>query len=111
MYLLNYASTLEQLRRFCQVCHDALRPGGRFVGVNDNVRNPPVGTVSWRKYGLENSCPPQPESIPTRRASGPDVEGVDADACRLRSFEVHLDLERFLHSRDPVRSRPEDRDP
>ena len=61
MYLLNYASTLEQLRRFCQVCHDALRPGGRFVGVNDNVRNPPVGTVSWRKYGLEKSCPTQPK--------------------------------------------------
>ena len=56
MYLLNYARTGEQLRRFCQVCHDALRPGGRFVGFNDNVRNPSSGTVSWKKYGLEKSC-------------------------------------------------------
>ena len=61
IYLLNYASTLEQLRRFCQVCHDALRPGGRFVGVNDNVRISPVWRVSLRKYGLEKSCPPQPK--------------------------------------------------
>ena len=61
MYLLNYARTGEQLRRVCQVCHDALRPGGRFVGFNDNVRNPPGGTVSWKKYGLEKSCAPLPK--------------------------------------------------
>lgn len=61
MYLLNYAGTRDQLRRFCQVCHDALRPGGRFVGVNDNVRNPPARSVSLRKYGLVKSCPPQPK--------------------------------------------------
>lgn len=60
-YLLNYARTPEQLLRFCQVCHDALRPGGRFAGVNDNVRNPPVGTLSWKKYGLQKSCPPRPK--------------------------------------------------
>ena len=61
MYLLNYAKTGEQLRRFCQVCHDALRPGGRFVGFNDNILDPPPGTGSWKKYGLEKSCVPQPK--------------------------------------------------
>lgn len=60
-YLLNYAGTRARLLRFCQVCHDALRPGGRFVGVNDNVRNPPVESVLLRKYGLEKSCPPRPK--------------------------------------------------
>ena len=60
-YLLNYARTRERLLRFCQVFHDALRPGGRFVGVNDNVRNPPVGTISCKKYGLQKSCPPRPK--------------------------------------------------
>ena len=60
-YLLNYARTRERLLRFCQVCHDALRPGGRFAGVNDNVRNPPVESVSLQKYGLEKSCPPRPK--------------------------------------------------
>ena len=43
MYLLNHARSSEQLRRFCQVCHNALRAGGQFVGVNVNVRNPPKG--------------------------------------------------------------------
>ena len=55
-YLLNYARTADQFRRFCQACHEALRPGGRFIGVNDNVRNVPTGTVSLKKYGLERSC-------------------------------------------------------
>ena len=59
-YLLNYARTGEQLRRFCQVCHDALRPGGRFAGVNDNVRNLRSAGASLKKYGLERSCPDSP---------------------------------------------------
>lgn len=61
MYLLNYARTAEELDRFCRVCHDALRPGGRFVGFNDNIRNPPRGTVSWERYGLEKTCRSEPE--------------------------------------------------
>ena len=60
VYLLNYAKTAEQLLRFCQVCHDCLRPGGRLVGFNDNIQNPPKGTVSWKEYGLEKACRPDP---------------------------------------------------
>ena len=54
-YLLNYARTPEQLLRFCRVCHDALRPGGRFVGLNNNVRNVGTPTGSLRKYGLDRT--------------------------------------------------------
>lgn len=60
VYLLNYARTAEQLLRLCRVCHDCLRPGGRFVGFNDNIRNPPKGTVFWQEYGLEKTCRPDP---------------------------------------------------
>ncbi len=56
MFLLNYAKTAEQLRRFCHVCHDALRPGGRFVGVNDNILNPPKRDGMWTQYGFERAC-------------------------------------------------------
>ena len=61
MFLLNYAKTAEQLRRFCQVCHDALRPGGRFVGVNDNILNPPKRDGLWTQYGFERACPRCPK--------------------------------------------------
>lgn len=60
MYLFNYAGSAEQLGRFCRACHDALRPGGRLAGVNDNVSNVPTGAASLRKYGLARSCPNPP---------------------------------------------------
>lgn len=37
-YLLNYARTEAQLRRMCQVVHDNLKPGRRFVTLNHNVK-------------------------------------------------------------------------
>lgn len=56
VYLLNYARTREALDRFCQTCFRALRPGGRLVGFNDNVRHPPRPRVSLAKYGLDRTC-------------------------------------------------------
>ena len=61
MYLLNYAKTKEELLRFCQVSYNALRSEGRFLGVNDNVQNPPNGTVSFAKYGFEKECVSPPK--------------------------------------------------
>ena len=57
MYLLHYAGTAEKLVRFLRVCQRALRPGGRLVGFNDNVLNPPRGTVSLQHYGIEKTGP------------------------------------------------------
>ena len=56
VYLLNYARTRDELDRFCRACFRALRPGGRLVGFNDNVRNPPRPAVSLAKYGLGRTC-------------------------------------------------------
>lgn len=36
-FLLNYACTREELRRFCDVMFANLRPGGRMIGVNDRT--------------------------------------------------------------------------
>ncbi len=52
MYLLNYARNADELLRFVQAAHSALKPGGRFVGFNDNVLNAPGGTVSYARYGF-----------------------------------------------------------
>ena len=41
MYLLNYAKTKEELLKFVEVAYNMLRPGGRFVGFNDNVQRVP----------------------------------------------------------------------
>ena len=61
IYLLNYARTSEQVKRFSHACFRALRPGGVLVGFNDNVRNPPgPDDRSLAKYGLERTCARHP---------------------------------------------------
>ncbi len=60
MYLLNYAGTKEELLRFVEVACNMLRPGGRFVGFNDNVQCVPRGTHSLAQYGLEKVCADDP---------------------------------------------------
>ena len=62
MYLLHYAGSEAKLLRFLRVCHTALRPGGRLVGFNDNVLNPPQGTASWSKYGIVKTAPRAPRA-------------------------------------------------
>lgn len=52
MYLLNYARDANELLLFVRSAHGALKPGGRFVGFNDNVLNAPGGTVSYARYGF-----------------------------------------------------------
>lgn len=56
IYLLNYARTRLELERFFRVCYRALRPAGRLVGFNDNVRRPPRPGTSLAKYGFERTC-------------------------------------------------------
>lgn len=56
IYLFNYARTADELASFCRACFRALRPGGRLVGFNDNVREPPQPGQSLSKYGLERTC-------------------------------------------------------
>ena len=53
MYLLNYARDANELLRFVRAAYDVLKPGGRFVGFNDNVLNVPGDTVSYARYGFE----------------------------------------------------------
>lgn len=71
MYLLNYARDADELLRFVRAAHGALKPGGRFVGFNDNVLNAPGGTVSYARYGFEKAYTGAPseekpsESTPT----------------------------------------------
>ena len=60
IYLFNYARTREDLDVLFRACYLALRPGGRLVGFNDNVRRPPRPGESLAKYGLGRTCPHPP---------------------------------------------------
>lgn len=80
VYSLGYAQSGDQLKQFCKSCYDALRDGGRFVGLNDNIKNPPPTGTSWRKYGLERHCPTMPTEGDTVRYTIFNANG--------REFEV-----------------------
>ena len=81
VYLLNYARTREELDRFCQACFRALRPGGRLVGFNDNVRNPPRPGVSLAKYGFDRTCahPPREGEAIRYRMTNHDDQAFEFD--------------------------------
>lgn len=62
IYLLNFAQDRNQLLNFCTVAYNALKPGGSFVGFNDNVDENPNLARSFAKYGFEKTTPnPQRE--------------------------------------------------
>lgn len=54
-YLLNHASTKEQLKQMCQNIWANLKPGGRFVSINNNLEQPPESYRKLTKYGYTKS--------------------------------------------------------
>jgi len=54
-YLLNYADTEEALAAMCLTISTALKPGGRFVTVNNNPSQSPTRFEATRKYGFTKS--------------------------------------------------------
>ncbi|MBD2450334.1 class I SAM-dependent methyltransferase [Nostoc sp. FACHB-152] len=54
-YLLNYAQTKEQLLKMCQNIFVNLKPGGRFVTINNNESQSPSSYLATEKYGFIKS--------------------------------------------------------
>ena len=81
VFLLNYARNQDELESFCRACCRALRPGGRLIGFNDNVRNPPRPGTSLARYGFERTSvwPPR-EGAPIRyRITNADGQVFEID--------------------------------
>jgi ubiquinone/menaquinone biosynthesis C-methylase UbiE len=55
-YLLNYADTREKLLAMCQAISRSLRPGGRFVTVNNNPSQSPQRFTATKRYGFIKSA-------------------------------------------------------
>ncbi len=101
LYLLSYASSRDMLDRFCQVCYAALRPGGRFVGIGDNVHNPPRGRMSLAKYGLKRTCasPPSEGDSVHYTITNPDGQQFEFDNFFLKP-ETYAEAFRATGFRD-----------
>ena len=66
-YLLNYAQTYSQLLEMCLAITRHLKPGCRFVTVNNNPRQSTDYFASTRKYGF------------IKKAHGPLIDGTPVD--------------------------------
>ncbi len=55
-FLLNYARTEEELQKMCRTVGRALKPGGRFVTVNNNPFQRSGRFEATRKYGFIKSA-------------------------------------------------------
>ena len=86
LYLLNYADSRKLLRQFVQTAYDNLRPGGRFLGFNDNVAQDPTTYGNHRKYGFIKECP-------TSRTEGDAIRytffNPDGTAFQFNNFYLH----------------------
>ncbi|KGF73554.1 methyltransferase type 11 [Neosynechococcus sphagnicola sy1] len=51
-YLLNHAPTREQLLGMCQTIFANLKPGGRFVSINNHLEQPPETYGICEQYGF-----------------------------------------------------------
>jgi ubiquinone/menaquinone biosynthesis C-methylase UbiE len=58
-YLLNYASSKEELLEMCRAVARNLKPGGRFVTVNSNSELAPQFNETSHKYGMTRITPPE----------------------------------------------------
>ena len=57
-YLLNYACSPEKLRQFASTIFASLKPGGRFIGINDNPGQHPDRYPLCEPYGFTKSSRP-----------------------------------------------------
>ena len=57
VYLLNYAKSRQELFQFCEAVYRHLKPGARFVGINDNPFNSPERYHMYKPYGLIKESP------------------------------------------------------
>src|SRR5262249_26788618 len=90
-YLLNYAETYSELLEMCSAITRHLKPGCRFVSVNNNPLQQKDYFTSTRKYGF------------IKTADGPLNEGTPVD------YVFFLSDESFAITNYPLSTKPQER--
>nr|VFK17525.1 MAG: Ubiquinone/menaquinone biosynthesis C-methylase UbiE [Candidatus Kentron sp. LPFa]VFK32418.1 MAG: Ubiquinone/menaquinone biosynthesis C-methylase UbiE [Candidatus Kentron sp. LPFa] len=81
-YFLNHAKTREELLKMCQSIYINLKPGGRFVTINNNSEQSPDSYSKTKKYGYTKSISGSlyegaPITVTLTAAEGQEVSVVD----------------------------------
>nr|VFJ49379.1 MAG: Ubiquinone/menaquinone biosynthesis C-methylase UbiE [Candidatus Kentron sp. DK] len=82
VFLLHYARDREELLTMCRNIHRNLKPGGRFVTLNNNAEQPPETYPLLTKYGF------------TKSISGPRKDGAPITIILKPGSpeEIHFDV-------------------
>nr|VFK36123.1 MAG: Ubiquinone/menaquinone biosynthesis C-methylase UbiE [Candidatus Kentron sp. MB]VFK77665.1 MAG: Ubiquinone/menaquinone biosynthesis C-methylase UbiE [Candidatus Kentron sp. MB] len=56
-FLLNYSRTKKELLEMCQNIYSNLKPGGRFITINNNPELSPSSYSKLKKYGYTKKIP------------------------------------------------------
>src|SRR5262245_54407209 len=92
-YLLNYARTPEQLRSMAQAVARSLKPGCRFVAVNNNLEQPVESFTATEKYGLVKHVEGDlREGTPIRHTLTTDGQSISFDNYYLKPETYEREL-------------------
>ena len=86
MYLLNYAASKEQLLAFTKAAYAQLKPGGRFVGFNDNIAADVATYSRSRKYGFIKEATPNRKEGDAIRYTFYNADGTEF---QFNNFYLH----------------------
>lgn len=100
-YLLNYSRTREELLAMYQAVARSLKPGCRFVTVNDNIAQPLTSYAATKKYGVVKSIAGElKEGTPVTISLDVEGKSIAFDNYFL-SIETHEAALKAAGLRDP----------
>ncbi len=86
-YLLNYARTQQELLEMCRAVARHLKPGGRFVTVNNNPLQRPDRFEATRKYGFVKAADEEiVEGTPIRY-----IFYLDSETFSIENYHLNAD--------------------
>lgn len=89
-YLLNYAKTWNEIFTFTKAIYNNLKPGGRFVAFNDNIKGAPEHYSIYKKYGFYKS------TLPNRKEGDPiTYHFINADGSEFQFDNFYLTKETY----------------
>ena len=91
VHVLHHAKSKESLLALAKAIYNNLKPGGKFVAINDNPGNAPECYKKYKKYGFVKTGPKEKQEGDTIRYSFFDKNGksyeLDYTYLKLETYE------------------------
>jgi len=92
VFVFNHARNFEELKTFCRVDSQHLKPGGRFVGLNENPFDKPEYFASNRSYGIVK------HGNTEREGNGIWIEFINHNRSSCKVLNFYFPSERYVEA-------------